>query len=96
MTFKQRWERLPQWVQVTIYTVLGLAAMAGVGYLGFRLAVLVLSGDAGAQAGTALKILGAAVLLSIVFGGLGRNRRRALKKRNRRYEHDTSGDTDGV
>ncbi len=85
MTFKQWWQRLPQWLQVTVYTVLGMAAIAGVGYLGFQLMGRLLQNGAaeGALSETIWKIAGAVVLLGIVFGGIGRNSHRVRRRRSR-------------
>ena len=79
MTFKDKWNKLPQWIQVTVYTVLGLAAIGGVGYLGFRLIQSLLQGT-GAQGTAVWPVLGGLALISIVFGGFGRGRRRREKR----------------
>lgn len=78
MTFKEKWNRLPQWLQVTVYTVLGIAAIGGVGYLGFQL-IRTLIGE---QMNVFWGAAGALALVSIVFGGL-RGGRRAGKRRRR-------------
>ena len=81
MTFKEKWQRLPQWLQVTVYTVLGLAAMAGVGYLGFRLVEAIIGGE---QMNVFWGFAGAIVLIGIVFGGVGGRKR--TRKRRRQNE----------
>jgi LPXTG-motif cell wall-anchored protein len=80
MEIWKKWEQTPQWVQVTTYTILGIAAIGGVGYLGFRLVQRLLQGT-GAQSLNIWPVLGGLTLVGIVFGGLGRGRRRRDKRR---------------
>ena len=83
MTIKQKWERLPKWVPVTVYTVLGLAALAAVSTLGVWLAgMLFRTGSIrDTQTEVFFKLAGALILLSVAFGGIDSGRQ-AKKKRN--------------
>ncbi|MBE0600995.1 MAG: hypothetical protein IH607_04350 [Firmicutes bacterium] len=79
MTFQEKWNRLPQWLRVTVYTVLGLAAFGGVGYLGYRLIQIIVGAE---QMNVFWGAAGALVLMGMVFGGF-RGGRRAEKRRRR-------------
>ena len=79
MSFKQRWETLPTWVQVVVYTVLGIIAFGVVGYLGVLLTRSIL-GTSGAQGLSIWELLGGGLLITIIFGGTrGTSRRRKDK-----------------
>ncbi len=84
MTFFERWNQLPQWLQVTVYTVLGIAAIGGVGYLGYRVIHMIVGGE---QMNVFWGAAGAIVLISIVFGGF-RGSKRAGKRKRRRETTD--------
>ncbi len=81
MTFKEKWERLPRWLQVAAYTVLGLAAIGGVGFLGFRLIEMIIGGE---RMNVFWGVAGAVILIGVVFGGFGSSRH--SRKRRRRGE----------
>ena len=67
MTFKEKWQRLPRWLRMAVYTVLGTAAMAGVGYLGFRLTRLLVGVE---RMNVFWGAAGALILINVVLGGL--------------------------
>ncbi|HPJ01729.1 MAG TPA: hypothetical protein PKU80_02685 [Candidatus Limiplasma sp.] len=78
MTFQERWQRLPQWFQVTVYTVLGIAAIGGVGYLGFQLIRVMIGAE---QMNVFWGCAGSVALIGIVFGGLHSGRHAGNRRR---------------
>ncbi|HPF88828.1 MAG TPA: hypothetical protein PK537_12335 [Candidatus Limiplasma sp.] len=96
MAYKQQWNTLPRWVQGALHTVLGLAAVAAVGYLGYWLAGVLLAHVAGVglYAAVLWKAAGALLLISLVLLALGTSEIPAgkTKPRRNRPHHDSAAD----